>query len=76
MYPACSSRFRGNKAERAPVFRMFCRSYKAAIARRKYAAGKEISLFPHILFELALILTLYAWAYPYISCDCPGWAFV
>jgi hypothetical protein len=60
VYSACSSRFWSNKAKRAPAFWVLCRSYKAAMARRKHAAGKGIPLFLYILFELALILTLYA----------------
>jgi hypothetical protein len=36
------------------------RSYKAAMVHQGYAAGKGIPPFLHILFGLALILTLYA----------------
>jgi hypothetical protein len=60
VYFACFPRFWVNKAERASAFRVLCRSYKAAMARRGHAAGKGIPPFSHILFELALILTLHA----------------
>jgi hypothetical protein len=54
------------------TFRMLCRSYKAAMARREHAAGKGIPPFSYILFGLALILTLHAWAYSYIFCGYPS----
>jgi hypothetical protein len=60
VYFACPSQFRGNKAGRASAFWVLCCSYKAAMARRGYAAEKEIPPFPYILFGFALILTLYA----------------